>query len=57
MSVITDKGLQVGLLYALSDDTGRISTLVINPMIRGLLENPPKDRYGNFLILLEDRKK
>lgn len=52
MNVITDKGLQMGRLndVIFDENSGRISMLVVNPTIKGILENLPKDKSENFLI-------
>jgi sporulation protein YlmC with PRC-barrel domain len=51
-SVITDKGLIIGRLQdvLVDEKSGHIQMLVVNPAVKGLLENFPRDESGNCLL-------
>jgi sporulation protein YlmC with PRC-barrel domain len=52
MYVITDKGLRLGKLQDIvfDESSGRLLKLVINPIVKEILDSLPKDEHGNSLI-------
>ena len=52
MNVLTDRGLQIGRLQDMlvDEESGRITSLVVRPITREMLENLPKEKGGNALL-------
>jgi sporulation protein YlmC with PRC-barrel domain len=52
MNVLTDRGLQIGKLQDIlvDEESGRIHSIIVKPVVKEALENLPKEKGGNALL-------